>query len=509
MLPPVRPLFSSPLTYTPVLPTTLTSPPAVARYRPLTLNASATFDQQVTDNINSTTTGREADAISTVSLSLGLNEESRRTLLLADGTVGYQKFWTSSDFDNSGLAVNSYGRGELIDQLLFVDGNFSTGQAFVNPALAPASNRASTAARTQITTYDAGSYITFDDLFNYLDVYLRARKAWVDFRGIAGATTPLPNATLEQERARISTNAGIRPYQMIASGENVRQQDGFRLYNGIFSLLLGQATGSQIIGRIGYENVQDIPSNVDIQGLLWSAGWQWRSAKNTSVRIEYGHRYGKPTWNGSAIIALTPKVYLIGNYLRTLESFQARLNRSLTDLIDQPTDESVGISALNPVQPPILNGLLLTDDATFGLSWLIDAPVPQSVLPDLAATAAAPVTGVPQIYGAGSRLSLVAGYSHPRRISLAQETKDYQITGTYTRGLRRKLSLGISFSYIEDHLINPAGPTSKSYRVSPALVYEINRSAAASLSYSRLVRATNGGGRVSENVVEFTIGTRL
>ncbi len=121
---------------------------------------------------------------------------------------------------------------------------------------------------------------------------------------------------------------------MIASAEYLKQDQGFLLENAIYSLLLGPTDGTELVGRIGYEKIFD-PGITDVKGLIWSSGIITRMGKFSAARVEYGHRYGKPTWNVSTTLAASAKLYLTGGYERTLETIQARLDRSLTDLTDR------------------------------------------------------------------------------------------------------------------------------------------------------------------------------
>src|SRR5262249_31983297 len=136
---------------------------------------------------------------------------------------------------------------------------------------------------------------------------------------------------------------------------------------------LGHLQHSQLIARIGYESVED-PGITSLKGLVWSAGAVFRPLNIGFIRVEYGSRYLKPTWNGAFAFSITPKLYFTGSYVRTLETEQARLRRTLTDLTDQLGDFPIDA----PIKPNIvsldlINGTFLSDDLTFGLAWQLKA----------------------------------------------------------------------------------------------------------------------------------------
>src|SRR5262249_52464397 len=158
----------------------------------------------------------------------------------------------------------------------------------------------------RVTTWDGGSYVTHT-FANFWDMLIRGRYTQVRFQDIGNAPIPasLNNADIDQLGGYLTTGQHFRNYQITYSGERIEQHGGILLENVLGSVYLGDRDGLRVIGRFGYEKNID-PGITDLSGPIWSYGILARHGRASLLRVEYGQRYQRPTWSGSASLLFTP-----------------------------------------------------------------------------------------------------------------------------------------------------------------------------------------------------------
>jgi hypothetical protein len=487
--PAARP-FSSALDRDYWLPVRLDPYPKTSRGRPTRIVPIVTLREEITDNAGLGSGSKTLDLVSTLEASFDLSSQTRRSRVSANGIFSLQKFLSTSDFDSAGIGFSGIGQLELLKRLLFLDASAAISDTLIIPLLTPATSRGTGANRSRITTYEAGPYLT-TKVADLLDIYLRARRAVVQFKGLDGATLPpgVVDATFNQLSGAITTGDHVRKYQMIVSGEYIKQRQGFLLYNGVYSLIYGEPNHLQILGRVGYESIFD-PGITDLQGEIWSAGFISRPKRTSYVRVEYGHRYEKPTWDGTATIALSPKLLVAGRYLRTLESEQARIRRLLTGITAQPGDPSIGTPSIpEPLLLSLVSGTFLADDASVGISWLFD-PVPTS--------SARPGAGT---FYTGSYVTLGGAVGHRRSFPASTDDRGWSISGSLGRDLNRKLSALITLGYGDRRFVLPLVAQSKDYSARFTVSYRLSQNVTATGVYTWHKTAVRGSNPTFENVL--------
>ncbi len=448
--------------------------------QPFVFGGSISLDETGTDNVNGTTGGGDADLISTASLNLFLAEQSQRTQFAAAATVDFEDYAHNSSLNNSGVSATGSGSLTILRDFLSLEGDGSTSDQFINQFSAPATARATTAGRARQGAFEVGPHLT-TKLGDLLEVEGRARYAQVDIQPLAGTTLPAGlagNTAINQYLGRIATSNSIRPYQMAITGEYLREDGGFRLYNGLYSIFLGDSDGFQIVGRGGYESTTD-PGITDIHGPIWSAGFIARPGKDGYVRVEYGSRFEKPTWNAAVQIALTPVLRLSGSYLRTLETEQARITRSLTSLTDFNVDQEIGTPSVPTfVDLTLINATFLSDDASLDLAWK------PSVRTDV---------------------TLLVGESHRRILNTNTEDRFFVSGVNVVHRVNRKLSLQFSAAY--DRTLTAVTGTFKpwDYRVATQLAYNLTKSVSVTAGFARQETFGAPGVSTPENAIEVGI----
>jgi len=488
--------FSNPLAGNNWLPFQLRSFPAVSQKPGITLAPTVTVREEVTDNVNLSAGDRKFESITTIDLGFDVSGETRRSRLSANGIIGYQKFLSASDFDTLSVAFSGLGQVELVKRLLFVDARASVSDILNDPGVSASTSRNSTVGRSRVTTYDAGPYLTTKvaDLF---DIYARARRARVEFQGVDNATLPpgLVDATFDQLNGQITTGNHVRRFQMIASGDYLKQSQGFRQYNGIYTLIYGAPNALQAVGQFGYENIFD-PGITDLQGAIWSAGLVAHPRQNGSfLRVEYGHRYNKPTWSVSGNVIITPKIVAVVTYQRLLETEQARIRRTYSEILGQPNDPYPGPPVLpTPILPALIAGTYLSDDSSVGLSWLISPPLGPTVR-----------LREPASHN-GTYLTVVAGNSLRRGLSSNTNARDRGVTVRYYRDLARQMSLTVDLGWVNRRTFLPVPEEFQEYRTEFNVDYYLTRTVRISGIYTWHQTAPRGASKVTENTIGISVG---
>lgn len=497
--PPVETPLNPPLAGRAWLPVTLGQFPPNATRPVYSIVNYLRVEEQVTDNARLTAANKDWDLISTSRLETAITGQTRRSQFSMAGTVSYQNFLSNQDFGLANVGLRAFGQVELLKRLAFADAHAAISDIQINPFGAGATARATPGGQTRATTYDAAGFIT-PRLFNLIETLFRARRSHVEFNDIGpgGGAGVLTEATLDQLSGYITTSTNeVRKWQMTVTGEDIRQGDTFHLYNGIYSLYAGEPNGIQAVGRFGYENISD-PGITDLQGIIWSAGVIARPKGRSYIRVEFGERYNKPTWDGNLSIALTPKLFVTGTYLRTLETLQARIHRSLTDITGQPTDPSLPVPNLPfPILLTLVNGTYLADDINAGVIYLIDPVDPKSVRPG------------ENVGHAGEFLVLDGTHSKRRNLFTGLNDNTQSYTARYGRELNRTLNLGIELGYGKSLQTSPPTSANQSYRVAFSLSYALTKRTEVTGTYSWARNAPDAGAAVTENVLGIRVIRRL
>lgn len=441
------------------------------------------LDEELTDNVFLTNSHRRADLITTISLGLNATADTRHTKFALVSEYSYQKFLRSSDLDGSGIGLAATGKEELINDFLFLEANASVSDEFTTAEFTPATARPSGAPQTRVITYDVGPHIT-TGISDLADLSLRARYASVGFENLGSGPAPvgLEDATFNQLVGYISTDNHFRPYEMTARGEYLKQNGGEVLYNGLYSFYLGNSDGSRIVGRIGYESIKD-PGITDLQGIIWSGGIILRPGRLSSIQVEYGKRYGKPTWSAAATVYLTPKLFLTGGYHRTFETAQARIYRSLGQIESDTDDTAISLPlGLPSVRLDLISGTFLTDDYGGTLTWLIRAP---------------------QADGPSTSLSLTGAVTH--RVDTLVDERVMNLGGLFHHNLSRKSYLEIGETYYRTLESGPLSPETSTFDSTVKFGYRVTNSVTAVAGYAHGSNVPAAGADIFENVVTFSL----
>ncbi|MFO1187514.1 MAG: hypothetical protein U1E87_08735 [Alphaproteobacteria bacterium] len=456
-------------------------------------------EEQVTDNARLTSDSKDWDLISTSRLDTAITGPTHRSQFSFASTISYQNFLANHEFGLANMGLQSFGQVDIIRRLAGADAHAAISDILINPFGAGATARPTGQGQTRATTYDASGFVT-PRFFNLVESLFRARRSHVQFNDIGpgGASGALTDATLDQLSGFVTTSTSeVRKWQMTVSGEDIRQGDTFRLYNGVYSLYVGEPNGIQAVGRFGYENISD-PGITDLQGPIWSGGVILRPKGRSFIRVEYGQRYNKPTWDGNVSIALTSKLFVTGTYLRTLETLQARIHRSLTDITGQPPDPSLPVPNLPfPILLSLVNGTYLADDINGGIIYLIDPVDPTSVRPG-------------ENTGHAGEFLLVDGTHSKRRnlfTGLNDNSQSYR--ARYGRELSRTVNLGIEFGYGKSLQTSPPVANNQSFRVAFSLSYALTKRTEVTGTYSWARNVPDIGSHVTENVLGIRVIRRL
>jgi hypothetical protein len=300
-----------------------------------------------------------------------------------------------------------------------------------------------------------------------------------------------------QGAGSISTGARFAMYEAIVSGEYIKENHGFELYNGLYSLFVGDPHGLQLVGRGGYESVVD-PGNVSLRGIIWSAGIVARPLVNSYVRIEYGRRYDKPAWNAVLNAEISPKLTFSAAYTRSLEPLQARIFRSLAELTGvQPGQDPLSAPVFPELSLNLIGGLAFTDDFVASLTWRLR-----------------------QKYGwylqrersnpfEGTILNVTGGMTRRRLISPAQTEETWNVQADISHQLGRRLNFDLAGQYYNSVHPFPGLQPNESYTAAASLIYQINRDLFGTIILTRKTTLYTGNKSDTEHAIQFRISQRF
>lgn len=470
-----------------------------AHAAPVTVVPTLQFEEALTDNANVSASGKDFDSISTLGLGFDVAVATRRTTFAMKGVVEYEKYIATSDLDSFGVNLIGAGRESLIHRFLSLDTEFSVSNEFTNRSLIPATSRLSAPGYARVITYDAGPTLT-TKIGDHADVLLRGRYGGIQFENNSASAVPLSlnNARILQGTGLITSGNRIRRIETTLSGEYLKQNQGFLLYQGLYSLFVQIIDDIRVVGRAGYERITD-PGITDTRGVIWSGGLIAKPGRQSSIRVEYGRRYNRPTWDVAIAYELTPKIALTGLYTKTLETEQTRLRRTLSEIKEPSADFPIGTPVLpDIIQPDLINGTFLSEDLNFALVYAIDPPYRWSPErkdnPD------------PHV---GTQLAITGGLSDRKIFDTNTEERLLSTNATLTQEISRSLNLVVSADYQKTLEPRAPGLQNTLYRMQFGLTYRFNRTATASLTYTRQDNFTGNDGTIRENVLAFSLGKRL
>ncbi len=310
-----------------LLPLSLKMPgqtPAEEAPRPFGVRLGVGGEEQWSDNVLSTSSGKKADFVTSVDPSVDVDVDSRSLKGSLNYDLGYDKYASTSQLD--GLRQNGIGifEAEVIDQRLFLDGRASVSEQSVSttgPVTASNRTAASNLARVYTGSIAPRLQQRFDGWALAQISYHHDETHNENASQISSQTTPVTPSTLTAANLNDSRTDGGRL--------DVRSGEAFTrlLWDYTGDVNRNTSTGStfdQVSHTVGAEYrlsadfglltaVGDdyLHSNyVSLSkygGAFYDFGFHWTPSPDTDLRVGAGRRYDEADWTVLAIHWFGPK----------------------------------------------------------------------------------------------------------------------------------------------------------------------------------------------------------
>lgn len=339
--------------------------PAAAQQQPgpqrtATFSSGVTVEQRYTDNVDLTPKGfEESSFITSVTPFLGFAVDRRRVQanLLLSGSVDYR-----THDDSFKLRPNSTGRAnvELLDELAFVEvaGAITRQRDDENRSFGGAPGTGLRETRTtafwSVTPSlrgRLGRLLEGNLSFRRSNYYVSGRSRASDgFNNLYTAEVTTGDAFSrltgrllgEKERGRSEGGVGAG----IGSGRGNIDRETVSLLPR-----LQIARNFALVGLIGYEKIDTRDRNLDSDGLIWNAGFNWQPGPRTDLTVRYGRRYDRDNLDLQLAYRVTPSIRLLGRVEdrqdpQTLSFIRDLINQTREPLANQTIDPFTGLPSV-------------------------------------------------------------------------------------------------------------------------------------------------------------------
>ncbi len=435
-------------------------------------------EQIFTDNVRASSGDRDADGITVLNARLEALLRSTRINAVADVNFFYDEFWATNTLDNLNGNGTIAGRGEVLENLFFIDVIAQKQDVYLSSSDISASGLTTGQGSIQQKSYSVSPFVT-TQVFGLADLLVRANYAQVQFdKPVVGvAATLLTDVTVKQVGARLDTGERSSLYQALATAEHVETDQGFEQENVIGGVFLNLTKGFSAIGHIGYERITD-PTIAAIRGPIWSLGGRYRFGNDSVIQLEYGKRFGDTTYLADVSVALTPRLRVFGGYTDTLTPVQLTLVRSVTDLLDQNGNFNISVPSTPSIPDPLIVDAIVRDK---------NLQLAASFVNDL------------QTY------TLTFGHSDRFYPTLVDDEKFYVVDLALEEKLSRKLSYLLHAQFQDNYEVLLTRNTSQIYRTELSVFYQYNESVSFGGGYAWRFEALPGDIDTYENVLRFSV----
>ena len=436
------------------------------------------IEQIFTDNVRATSDDRDADGVTVLNARLEALVRSSRINAAAEVNVFYDEFWATNTLDNLNANGIIAGRGEVLQNLFFIDAIAQKQDVYLSSSDISASGLTTGQGSIQQKSYAVSPFVTAN-VFGLADLLVRGNYAQVQFdKPVVGiAATLLTDITVKQVGARLDTGERSSLYQAIVTAEHLETDQDFEQENVIGGVFLNLTKGFSAIGHIGYERITD-PTIAPIRGTIWSLGGRYRFGNDSLIQVEYGKRFGDNTYLADVNIALTPRLRIIGGYTDTLTPVQLTLVRSVTDLLDQEGNFNVTTPSTPAVPDPLILDAIVRDK---------DFRLAATLVNDL------------QTY------TLTLGHSDRFYPTLVDNEKFYVVDLTLEEKLSRSLSYLLHAQFQDNYEVLLTRNTSQIYRTELSVFYQYTENVSFGGGYAWRFEATPGDIDVYENILRFSV----
>lgn len=439
--------------------------------------------EALTDNVFLTTSGREADFITTFSPGLSVRGQGARVRLNFDYSLNADVYARNSSLN--GFRNNFAGTGnvELIQRSIFVDVAGFAGQdnSVTRGGQSSAIDRRLANNGNQIFSYSISPYWTAR-YGPWASSTLRYRFAQFFTSNNSASDTPttaasLGNSTFQDITASIVSGENFSAftwdiqtsYRDSDSGANGNLQSWSGTFNGSYHVNRTYA----LLGSIGYERINSGSFSNSINEPTWNIGLAYTPHERLSASVRYGHRYGGSTWSGDLRYQIFPQTSLTASYTESVTTQQ------------QLALEGLGFIATNPTTGQLI-------DTRTGLPFVGRDPrfdqTNQVFIQRQFQTSLQAIRG---------RNTYIINFFYTTRDGnvadvTGSNSQDRNTAGSfvYTRSVSRVTDATAALYYSRGS--NNSGGSDRTFRADASLRYQMNESLIATAGYSFIDRDSQG-----------------
>lgn len=442
------------------------------------LRPALTLQQVFTDNVRAGANDRDADGITTISGTLLASVETSRISAIADINVFYNEFWATNDLDSANGVGTIAGRGEVLQNFLYIDAIASKQDIYLRPTDESASGLTTGQSSLQQFSYAVSPFIT-SQVFGLADLVVRGNYAQVQFdEPVVGvATAFITDITVKQASAKITTGERSSLYELIGTAEYLETDQDFEQRNVVGGVIFHATKSISAIGRYGYERVSD-PTIATISGPIWSAGGRFTFDDNSFIQLEYGSRFDDTTYRAEAQFNIGPRLRVTGAYTDTLVPIQLTLLSTVADLLDQEGNFIIQAPSSPSIPDPLLVDAIVRDKE--GLLTTTYTRDLQSV-------------------------SLTLGHAK-RYYPSFDDDESYFFAGlAVTEKLSRRLEYLVNLRFQDNYATLVTNSTSQIYTTELGAIYRYNETVSFAGGYVWRLESTPTNDDVYENVLRFSV----
>lgn len=465
---------------------------------------SVTARQSFTDNVRHAPRGSEkADTYTSLTPGVSVSASGARLNLNFDYAVTGTHYFDNSDLDGLQHSLLGGGTAELIPELLFFDARAAIFQATVDPtgpqSATAEGNTSNSNART-VKTYSLSPYLR-NRLAGFADSELRYSFNQAISGGAAGSTTTNSisehltsgsdfsrfrwDAVAQASETKASNNSSATPANTAQFGGPARDSSR-RL--AAFSPEYAVNRYLNLLGSIGYEEIEDQTLRDQPSGVMGNAGVRVNPGPRSTFRVLWNHRYNSNYFTGDAAYLVGPSSRIDFAYTRDIQTSQSLYANNLSYLGTDQYGNFIDTRSNQGFQP---------ENSAFGLSNAAFLQERYSL------------RYTTELY----RNSFSAEAYREMRES--QNTLATQTTNGLILGWGRELTplLGFNFglTYTDSEfgslIVNGEPREDHTFRGGPGFRYSFNETLTGFLDYNFIYRNSNAAqGDLRENVV--TVGVR-